>query len=419
MADTLGARLVRAGLLTRDLLSQAVAHAADVGVGLPEALIRCGLSEDALAGFFLSAGYGPLLEGSALSAPDREAAARVGRRMSEAFLALPVRRSPSGVVLALADPTDEHAVREIERRLGAPVLPKVARVNDLRRAIEQVMVSGGADVGAAGATEAEPVVERAAEVVRAAVRAPRPSRGTEANAAQLTASPGLYRSAARRVGGSVPMPFALPDRAVADESWGDLDTVVAPPVNERRPSPPRASQDGSPRGRLGPKVQPASALAAPGDAGTFLAAIRAASTRDEMLLIACEGALSVASAAVFLGIRKGVLVGWEGMGPGISRDAIRNLWIPATTASVFKRVIESGRAHHGPYGTSPADQLFRAATGSRGARLGVQPVFVGSKITGVLCADDARYGEAGEERLAVLGHAIGEGFKRLILAQRA
>jgi hypothetical protein len=228
--------------------------------------------------------------------------------------------------------------------------------------------------------------------------------------------PGRYSSPRRSLGATA-TPFALPDRSVADQSWGDLDAIVAPPANERRPARPSPAP-AAPRGRFGPKVKPPAVLAAPGDAGAFLAAIRTASTRDEVLLIACEGVLTVASAAVFLGIRKGVLVGRDGVGPGISRDAIRNLWIPATSASIFRKVLETGKAHHGPHGTSPADQLFRAATGSRGARLGVQPVFVGTKVTGVLCADDARYGEAGEERLAVLAHAIGEGFKRLILAQK-
>jgi hypothetical protein len=405
MADTLGARLVRAGLLTRDLLSQAIALGARSGFGLPEALVRCGVSEDALAGFFVSEGYGPLLEGAALAAPDREAAGRIGRTMSTAFLALPLRRGPDGYLVALADPSDEHALGEIERRLGAPARPRAARVNELRRAIDLVLaredVSDSASHGAAVEAIA-PKVETKLEL--AAARAPRSAKPAGAGG--------------RRWVGAAPVPFALPDLSAADAGWGDLDAAATAEADERRPMrSPRPAPQG-PRGRLAPKTQPASALTAPGDAGVFLAAIRSAGARDEVLLMACEGALTVARAAVFLGVRKGVLVGREGVGPGISRDAVRNLWIPTTSASVFKRVLDTGKAHHGPCGTAPADQLFRAATGSRGAGLVVQPVFVGLKVTGVLCADGVRYGEAGEERLAVLGHAIGEGFKRLILAQK-
>ena len=51
----------------------------------------------------------------------------------------------------------------------------------------------------------------------------------------------------------------------------------------------------------------------------FLAGLRAALSRDEALRVACEAALTVGATAVFMGVRKGVFVGWEGLGPGISR----------------------------------------------------------------------------------------------------
>lgn len=399
MAEPLGPRLVRAGLVTRELLEAASAQSENRGIGLAEALVACGLSEDALAGYMLADGHGPLLEARVLAAPERSCAERVGRTMADALLALPVRTSSEGVIVAMADPSDEAAIRELHARLSAPIVAKVARVGELRAAITEAL-------------RPQPVPEP--------VREPAPLSDPNENAADRPKIPvSRARPQPRRapLTGTRPVPFALPDDGVEDQSWGDLAPTAtvrrssAPPVKPEPPGP-------AARARFGPKAPSPGAIGAPGDVGVFLASLRAAASRDEALRIGCEAGLTVGATAVFLGLRKGVLVGWEGLGPGISRDALRNLWIPATSASVFKRVIESGKPHHGPHGATPADQLFRAATGCRGAKLAAHPVHVGGKPMGLLCIDAPRYGESGLERLAVVSHALGEALKRLILARK-
>jgi len=59
MADDLGARLVQAGLVTPDLLADVLGAAPPHEGALVRALVRRGVSEDALAGFFVAAGFGP------------------------------------------------------------------------------------------------------------------------------------------------------------------------------------------------------------------------------------------------------------------------------------------------------------------------------------------------------------------------
>jgi hypothetical protein len=61
MAHDLGGRLARAGLVTRDDLAEILATAPPHDAAFVRALVRRGVSEDAIAGFFLSEGFGPLL----------------------------------------------------------------------------------------------------------------------------------------------------------------------------------------------------------------------------------------------------------------------------------------------------------------------------------------------------------------------
>ena len=121
MGDDLGGRLVRAGLLTRQQLARALAGGPAHGKVLVLSLLEGGLSEDALAGFFVADGFGPLLEGDALSSGALAGVLRP--EMARGLLALPIRRSPAGLVVAMADPSDRDSVDEIRFAVGSDVLP--------------------------------------------------------------------------------------------------------------------------------------------------------------------------------------------------------------------------------------------------------------------------------------------------------
>ena len=122
----------------------------------------------------------------------------------------------------------------------------------------------------------------------------------------------------------------------------------------------------------------------------------------------------MAKTVVFLALRKGVLRGWEARGSQVSEDAIRNLWIPASSPSMFQRVLDRGDVYEGPYGTTTADDLFRAATGSRGGRVVIHAVRVAGKPLGALCAEGVRYDELGKRRIEELVIAAGRAFERLL-----
>lgn len=225
----------------------------------------------------------------------------------------------------------------------------------------------------------------------AAAMAPSPAEGSEPTAEpeaepQAT-SPGVFRS-------------IIPEH---EANWGDLNAELRPAKAPRnRPSNPGQSHGRNTRG--------------PVDIGATLISLRNATDRDEVVRLACQGAITVARSAVLLALRKGVLRGWDSAGTHVSVDAIRNLWIPASAPSMFRQVLDEGISHSGPFGTSAADNLYRAATGSRGGHVVIHPIELRGRRIAVLCADDVRFGEVGHERLQLLADEVANALTRIILA---
>ncbi|AKF06832.1 hypothetical protein [Sandaracinus amylolyticus] len=506
MADDLGARLLRAGLVTRDQLAETLATAPAHGGALVSALVARGVPEDAIAGFFLADGFGPLMEADDLAKADPGARRRLPGAMASDLLAMPVRSSPAGLVVAMAAPSDRHAVREIARVVGSDVLPTVACVRALRAAIGDAYPDQ-AKQDAAGSepplddrptlVESEPPV---LELVRRRTSGETPAAGTAPLGPRLIVEDDepalpLVRTKPQhtppRGVEAVPAPVAskvvskafarpegvrrmqIPAAPVRHEGRGTAEypamkddpeptstpspppstpspppstpaaepstpapptpssltprpTSIVPPEHERWDfgGPSSSSSPAPPPRKLTPKVGPRARSELPSarstlpEVGTVLAAIRGAPDRDSVVRLACEGAVTVARTAIFLALRKGVLKGWEGTGGGLTHDAVRNLWIPTTSASMLKDVVEHREAYVGPYGTAVADGLFRAAVGSRGGDVALHPVVVSDHVVGVLCADDVLPVPIARQRIELLAHAVGEAFKRIIVERK-
>lgn len=582
--------MIRAGLVTREQLAAAIAKGPLVGGALAAALIGEGLDEDALAGFFLSEGLGPLLDARGLQHINENVAGKIPAEMARALVALPVRMSPSGIVVAMIDPSDKHALGELERALHAQVVPATSRLSDLSAAIDRAwpaparpevapvevpepepepeeeapvqlvrrrssetnlaslgfegstkgvdreaaraalgptlaapdfddeivplvrtkpipsppagIARDGAQAGvspktfrrpsdtgiaawakparipppppakndaekpprqataayarmeeparAEPATEAQPTPAESAPIVvtlpspveskpkapapappAAKPVAPAPTAAKAAPAPAAAAAPEQATRAAREALDTVAAPAApakpvepAPSVPPADEDrWGDLST---PAVATSSPAPSSggaeaaipvadAKLDGSRRRLLGPS-RPS---AAPTEIGAVLAGIRASRDRDEVVRLACEGAATVARAAVFMALRKDTLKGWEGCGDGLTHASLRNLWIPAASPSMFKQVVEHQVPYAGPAGTTAADTIFRAAIRSRGGDVLIQPVMLQGKLIGVLYADDVKYGLLGRERVEVMSAAIADAFARIIVTGKS
>jgi hypothetical protein len=420
MAEDLGARLVRAGLATREQLAIALADGAQSGGALAAGLVDAGVPEEDLVAFFLGEGLGPEAAAERLRT---STSARLPAAVATAFYALPIGSSERGIEVAMADPSDTHALGELSVVLGAPVLPRPARISALREALSHAFPHTPtrppaptplelvrrkpvhANRGDVPLPLSRPKVMQSFPKPREPIAPPRvelasieparvPPKPVEAAVAAFREPPretADYETP--RDVAPAPTPPPTPRSILSDHeaSWGDLaapdPVATAPSVANRRTLP---------------------------EIGATLASLRASRDRDAIVRLACEAASTVARTTVFLALRKGVLRGWEGTG-AVSPDALRNLWIPASSPSVFQRVIEVGEPHRGPHGTSAADKLFRAATGSRGSVLVVEPIRVGDRVVAVLCADDPRFGPAGIERLEALAHAVGTALERVIV----
>jgi len=208
------------------------------------------------------------------------------------------------------------------------------------------------------------------------------------------------------------------DDLLSGDRWSTLPAETARPRTDPAPLlTPSSKPPPATRRRFAPVsgAPPAGSLP---DVGPVLAAIRGAASRDEAVRLACEGALPACRSVVFLALKRDVLQGRDAVGGGVSREAIYNLWIPVTSASVFREAITSGTAHFGAYGTTAADGIYKAAIGSIGGDALVQPVVVAGKPVAVLCGDDLRYGSRGRQRVEALALALGDAFERLIVSKK-
>jgi hypothetical protein len=541
MAEDLGSRLLRAGLVTREELARALERAPPHGGALATELVRIGIEEDALAGFFLAAGYGPLLDADEIKLADHGAVRRLDGAVAAGLLALPVRSSPAGLVVAMADPSDRHSVDEIRYAVGGEVLPTIARVSDLCEAIASIWpeveppsakgdeapgifdegepialvtrVEGKGRANPEPADRAEPhdwtnqtgLVDEPTNVLevsdllevevsappvatfRPGASAPRdvsPGRDTEPSEEPRFAS---ARPSGGRLASSVapePSPTSAPPEAevAAIEARAER-TAGAPPRTDddepaeaplplvrtktHRPRPDIASKDRrpdrrdgwaagrSPLGQLGdaadrwsnlglaPDEAPAKSAAPPSapdapklslrarklirpsprkpsraEFGGLLVTIRQSTNRDEIVEVACEAYARFGRAVVFLALARGILKGRHAIGVGLTRDAIRNLWIPATSPSTFKAALDAKEPWRGPHGPTAADQVFRAAIGSRGRELALWPIVVAGKSVALVAVDDPADPEFAAELFESIAASLGDAFQRIILTEK-
>ncbi|MBW2462708.1 MAG: hypothetical protein JRH11_13745 [Deltaproteobacteria bacterium] len=129
MSSNLGTRLVSAGLVTRKELGLALALVPAHGGALLAELVRNGVEEEAIAGFFVADGFGPVIGDEELAEAGSDG--WVPPQLAVDMLAIPLSQGRAGLRVAMADPSDVHAVRELAHAAGGPIVPLVARISAL------------------------------------------------------------------------------------------------------------------------------------------------------------------------------------------------------------------------------------------------------------------------------------------------
>ena len=381
MAGNLVAQLLEAGLVTQQQIRDTGIsdHPAAPSSGrVAQQLVAHGLDEDALAGFFVSRGFGPLLHEHDLSRAEEDLVRKLPGDLAHLLFAVPLRGSPAGVIVAMADPTDESATADVSQALDGSVLPMVARLSDLTDALQRLYPADRPTLISdplalmreqEDQTQTQPTDDIAFEELVA------------------TASP------------------------VWDRAWDS--THSSPQVWSSGPPPDslRSDTEQSPAPRFTPGAKQI-------DLSVPIATLRSVTSRDELVRVGCEACLDVARSAAFLALRKGVLRGWHGIGAGVAPASIRSLWVPASNPSMLSDVLQTGQTFVGPYGQTAADHLFRAALGGQGREAAIVPVLIGTRLCGLLCANDPTTG-TGADLIGQIAAEMGEAFQRLILSQKA
>jgi len=424
------------GRLVDQLVDAGLVNAAQVRAGdfgdplvpsgqVVQSLVAQGLDERALAGFFVSLGFGPMLRSPELARADENLVRRLPGTLAHDLCAMPLRASRVGAVVAMADPSDEPSVAKLRDALGEAILPTVAKLSDLLESIDR-----------AYPPKRSPLLTDPLALSRTRKQTPtdavplvntKPASGTDETDRSFdpmfselpsSASPVWDRAWSR----SMPeRDVSLTPRAnripLPGLSTSLTPRAFAPPPNTpHAEAPPPLTADPSEESSLRwpSTVQPPSASDPAIDAQ--LGELRRVGSRDEVVRLGCQACLAVARGAAFLALRKGVFRGWDGAGDQVTSAGIRSLWIPASNPSILNEVLHSGRVFRGGYGQTAADHLFRAALGSHGRDVVVTPVLVGTRMVGVLCANEPISQSAAVERIA---EAMGEAFERLIVSQKS
>ena len=172
-AGRLGDLLVERELITPSQLGEALIQQTASGKRLGSLLVELGaLDEVALAGA-LSEQLGIPLADLRKGSPDDEAIAMLPEAVARAHTAIPIRLTDAGLEVAMADPMDTEAVRQVYEGVQTQVIGFIAPPSDIRRAIDKAYRALSAvqqHVEAFLATEA--ITNRALEAQDVAENAP-------------------------------------------------------------------------------------------------------------------------------------------------------------------------------------------------------------------------------------------------------
>jgi hypothetical protein len=318
-------------------------------------------------------------------------------------------------------------VAKLSEALGGSILPTVAKLSDLLASIDRVypperptLVTDSVAVARSRTpSDVVPLVREKSEAgAEQAVSALDPSLSGLASTASPVWDRAWNRSVTEREVSLTPksshIPLPIVSRPPAVESHPPAAQSHPPTAQSHPPTTPSFRAPTSPSSVRPSTVQPPKVSDSAIDA--HLDELTRVTSRDDVVRVACHACLSAARGAAFLALRKGVFRGWDGAGEDVTSAGIRSLWVPASNPSLLNEVLHSGRPFRGAYGETAADHLFRASFGSQGCDVVIVPVMIGSRMVGVLCANDPAADASAVERVA---EAVGQAFERLIVARKS
>jgi type IV pilus assembly protein PilB len=133
----LGDLLIESQLVTASRLDEALLQQSASGKRLGELLVELGAIDDFDLARVLSGRLGVPLADLRRDTPDDAAIALIPESLARSHVAIPVGRADGSLQIAMADPQDDIATKELSAAAGMPVIRMIAPPSDIRRAIDK------------------------------------------------------------------------------------------------------------------------------------------------------------------------------------------------------------------------------------------------------------------------------------------
>ncbi|MGH9279401.1 MAG: hypothetical protein ACRD12_15010, partial [Acidimicrobiales bacterium] len=133
----LGSILVGARVLTERSLADALTRQQGSGLRLGAVLVDMGLLDERAIVAALGVQLDLPVADLGHQSPDSDAVARLPEDLARSLMAVPVRTTPEGVEVAVAEPLDDDALARLEHAVGGHVVIRLAAPSELAATIER------------------------------------------------------------------------------------------------------------------------------------------------------------------------------------------------------------------------------------------------------------------------------------------
>ena len=339
MTDNAGPLLCRAGLLTQTQLKSAYETLSRSGGTLPEVLIATEvLDEEQLCDFFRERLMVPRLGLAELSRVSRKITAVLPSDMAAEFRVIPIDIDGDGsLVLAMADPSDTHAIDEIRFFTGKPVVRAVAPAGAIAWALRHFYG----------------VVTPLAELASAILK-PK----TQAQLVTVRVSEDGYDD-------DTPLPMPMP----FDETTGRVPLVK-----------PSLVSHGTIEVTTSPEAEAALLEATE--------RLFQAHDRDAVAQILVGYLGRLCRRAAFFVVRRGEIQGFFGAGLGVKILPLRDASLSLERPSTFRDIVRTRLPYRGPITDIGSRDFLIEALGWAPIDMFAIPVSVRERVVGILYGDD-------------------------------
>jgi hypothetical protein len=429
MADMPGALLLRSGVLRPDQVAQAASLRERDGGSFGESLVRLGfLDEESLAEFYHRRLMITRVPDHQLVNVTPKALALLPADMAAEFRVLPIDVDGEGAVtLAMADPTDNHAVDEVTFFIDKFIVRVVATETAIRDAIERhygVRFTSPRAVERTGAPRVATPQPAPRPQPQAQPQAPPRAPNKPPEEAPVVLLTKVKYSDATPLPMPVPPPqdfqpeYLPQESVVVDLDTSEFDADPLPdPEPEPAPAPPEPILLTRPRERR-KKQDTLPGFAQMTVPDPPLARLRAARQRDEIAHAVLDYVAVLMRRAAFFVMKKSILIGFDSRGGDLEVSMVRKLVINVEAPSLFRDVIASRLPYRGPLPETPANRAFAHAIGGVSPEVLVMPIAVRDRIIAVLFADGAAQ-PLPDAALHATVREAGLAYERLILESKS